>query len=309
MNIQHTQQDLLAYHAGLYAYLNYGIEQATDTTMQYGLSVIKSKQAYEDFRMHGGVGMFPVRQEGAQIFMDNVPKRFSFRVFPVIHSMGLGYTKQAEFKDVYGFIKSQGPMMGKAAVLTKNYMAALAFMNNAFPGGSSTGPDGLTLFNANHTTVGATVQNNYDTSLLSPFALENALQKIDAQTTDRDDLPNDIQGKFTLMTGTLNNAQAFRIVKSDKLAGSNVNDTNEYLQGRIGSIKLDKFINYGMTTMANAWALFPENKNENKLIELFIQDYRVVVDELKSVDSLAMYGHFENLYTFLDWKGTWGSKP
>lgn len=309
MIIQHTQQDLAAYRVGLYGYFNLGLEEQMDTTGIYVGKTIKSKQAYEDFRFHAGVGLFPVRNEGENIFMDDIPKRFSFRVTPVIRSLGLAHTGQAEYKDMYGFIRGQGPMLAKAAQATKNLMACDTFFNKAFPGGTSVGPDGLTIFNTSHTTTGAAVQSNYGTSMLSVYSLEDALQSVNDQRSDRDSLPTDINGGFKLVVGTRLEALAYRVVNSTQIAGSNANDTNAWVNGRIKSIERDKFVNYGMSTLQNAWALVPAMKSENPFIELFIKDYSFEVDHIKRNDSVAFYSQFENVYAPIGWRGTFGSKP
>jgi hypothetical protein len=309
MVIQHTQQDLTLYHIGLYGLYNLGLEEQEDTTGIYNPKVIRSKQAYEDFKFTGGVGYVPIREEGEEIEMDDIPKRFTFRVTPVIHSMGLGRTTQAAYKDVYGFIAKQANDLAEATQITKNLMACDTYMNKAFPGGTSLGPDGKTLFASDHTTVGTDTQSNYGTSTLGPTALETAIQAIRDQRTDRDLMPANITGKFKLVTGPLLNAQAYRVVKSIQIAGSNANDTNAWITGNIGSIEVDPHVNYGMTTMAQAWALFTMNPKWMKNIELFIQPYRTVMDDLKKIDSTATYVHFENLYSHLGWKGTYGNKP
>lgn len=309
MVFQHTQQDQLAYHAGLYGYYSLGMMEQEDTTGIYMPKTITSKQAYEDFRYHAGPGYMPIREEGEEIEVDDIPKRFTFRVTPVIHSMGLGHTTQAAYKDVYGFIRSQATMLAESTQITKNLMAADTFMNKAFPAGTSTGPDGKTLFASDHTTASTDTQSNYGTSTLSTFSLEAAIQAIRDQRTDRDAAPANITGKLKLVTGPLLAAQAYRVVKSIQIAGSNANDTNSWVTGNIGEIEQDPHINYGMTTMAQAWALFTMNPKWMKNIELFIQPYRTVIDDVKKIDSTIMYAHFENLYAHLGWKGTYGNKP
>lgn len=307
--IQHTQQDLLAYRVGLYGYFNLGLEEQVDTTGIYVGKQIKSKQAFEQFRYHAGPGLFPVRNEGERVFIDDVPKRYTFTVTPIIHSLGLAHTNEAEYKDLYNFIRQQGGWLAKSAVATKNLMAADTFMNKAFPGGTTLGGDGVTLFSSSHTTTSATVQSNYGTSAMSTFALEDAIQQINDQRSDRDLLPTHVEGGFKLVTGPRIEALTHRVVKSTQIAGSNANDTNDWLSGRIKQIRVDKFINYGMTTMQNAWALIPAMDKENPLIELFIKDYSFVADELKRTNSIAFYAHFENLFAAPYWRGCFGSKP
>jgi len=294
---------------GFHALINKGLEKATPTHQRYIGATIRSRQAFELFAYHGGLGLFQQRDEGDRVKIDSVAQRYRQRVTPVIHSLGLQYTKQAQYKDLYDFIKSQGPLVAHSATSTINLLAANTFMNFAFPGGSSNSPDGVTLFNSAHPTQGSTTQSNLGTSVISYFSLEDALTAIAGQTLDREDLPRMVDGGFKLLVTPWNHAAAVRAVKSTQVAGTNANDTSEFVSGKVKDIVEDPYIGYQMSTMRLAWALVPMKSDENPHRFMQIEGLRTHVEYEGKTDTTSMFAHFENTFFTMGWQGTFGSKP
>ena len=294
---------------GFYALINKGLESTDPMYQRYIAGTIKSRQAFELFAYHGGLGLFQQRDEGDRVKIDSVPQRYRQRVTPIIHSLGLRYTKQAEYKDIMDFIKSQGPMVAQAANATMNVQATNFFMNYAFPGGSSFSPDGVTIFNSAHPTVGATTVSNLGTSVISYFALEEALTSIANQILDREDLPRIVNGGFKLFTTPTNNAAAVRAVNSIQVAGTNANDTSEYVGKKIKQIIEDPYIGWQMPSMRLAWALIPAAQNENPHRFMQIEGLRTHVEYKGEDDTTSMYAHYENTFFTMGYQGTFGSKP
>lgn len=293
---------------GLNQLINLGLEQQDPQHMNYVGGTIKSRQAFERYGFHAGLGLMQQRDEGDLVKLDSVPNRFRFNIYPVIHSTGIKYTKQAEQKDIYSFIKSQAPMISQSANATLNLMAANAFMNLAFPGGSSVGPDGLTLFNSAHTTVSGT-QSNVGTAPMSYFALEDALTAIRTQTLDRDDIPRVVRGGFQLVCTPYNIAAATRAIESSQIAGTNANDTSKFVSTRINKVWDDQWIGWQMPSMRLAWALIPSAANENGNRFLLVDGLRTHVEYQGQTDTTSMFAHMENAMVNLGWQGMYGSKP
>jgi len=307
--IQTVQANVDLARVGLHMLINLGLKNIQPQYMEYVGETVQTKQAFERFAAHAGVGLFQQRNEGDLVKIDTPAQRWRFNVYPVIHSLGLKWTKQSEFKDMYGFIKGQAPMIAQAAVATQNLSATNTFMNLAFPGGSSLGPDGLTLFNTAHTTLGTSVQSNAGTAPISYFALEDALTNIRAQTLDRDDIPRQLLGGHKLICTPYNEAAAIRAVESSQIAGTNANDTSKYVSQRIKSVWADQYIGYQMSSMRLAWALIPANSAENGNRMLQVEGLRTHVEYKGENDIYMMFAHYENAFFNLGWQGTWGSKP
>lgn len=294
---------------GLNSLINLGLEKMDPQYMNYVGGTIKSKQAFERYGFHAGLGLFQQRDEGDLVSIDSVPQRFRFNIYPVIHSTGIKYSKQAEQKDIYGFIKGQAPMISQSANATLNLLAANTYMNLAFPGGSSVGPDGLTIFNSAHTTVGGSTQSNVGTAPMSYFALEDALTAIRTQTLDRDDMPRQVRGGFDLVCTPYNVAAAIRAVESSQISGTNANDTSKFVSTRINKVWDDQWVGYQMTSMRLAWALIPSAANENGNRFLQVDGLRTHVEYTGQNDTTAMFAHMENAFVNLGWQGMYGSKP
>lgn len=309
MALQLTINDIAAARIGLYGYFSLGLEEQEASYQQYIGGTINSKQAYEEVRYHAGLGLFKPRVEGDQIAVDDMPRRFTYRIYPIIHSLAIKHSSQVRMKDFYGIIKKQAPLMSKSAMATRNIMATNAFVNFAFPGGSSVGPDTLTIYNSSHTTVGATVQSNYGTDSISYTAIASAITNVRKQLLDRDDLPRPMKGGWNLWCGFNNEEPANRILNSMQVAGTNANDTSKWARDNIKNIVVDPYIGYLTTSTANAWGLLPAAKDENPFREMIIEGYRSEMQYDIFTDSWITAMHFENVFAPFGWQGTYANKP
>ena len=199
-------------------------------------------------------------------------------------------------------------MLADSAIMTMNLMAANFFANLAFPGGSSLSPDGQSIFSAAHPGVGTLTQSNLGTSPISYLALEDAIQQIKGQKGDRG-LPRYNMGGWDLICTTANEGATTRAVNSKQIAGTNANDTAEFVSGRINRITADPFIGIDDATLLDIWMLVPSAKDENPFAYLSAESVRTTGWYDGESDVTKFSAHMEGVMMTSGWMGTFGSNP
>lgn len=144
-----------------------------------------SEKQYEDDYTMSGLGLFPVKTEGANILYDDPIAGFSKRYTHVTYSLGFRVTHEMMSDDLYGPMRNMGKALGRSARQTKEIQAA-SLWNNGFT--STTGsPDGVALFAHNHPLKGGgTEQNELSTAAdLSRSSLQQAINDFEDTVDDR----------------------------------------------------------------------------------------------------------------------------
>lgn len=300
-----TQTMQLIHREGLWKLINDGIENINATWSQIVPNTIKSKQAYEEIQTHAGLGFFQAFTESNGVTYDTPVPRFTKRYIPVIRTLGVKHTKQAEQKDLYGFIKKLGPMMADSAVATLNLLAANV-LNLGFS--TMTSPDGQPLFSASHPLIqNGSVDSNLGSAALSGLALEAAIQNIMNQKTDRG-IPRYFMGGFKLVVNPALAGVATRAVESVGLQGTADNDTNAFVRGSIRSRVVDPLIGFGGNGTQYSWFLIPAEAKDSPLFRMDVQP--LTTDTDYDIDHMVYkyVASFETLFDNFGWRGLYGSQ-
>ena len=296
-----TQTMPLLHREGLLKLINDGVENVPATWNKICPNTIKSRQAYEEIQTWAGLGFFQNMDEAFGITYDNVVPRYTKRYYPIIRTLGVKHSKQSAQKDLYSFVKAQAPLLSQSAVATMNFLACNV-LNLGFSSTTMASPDGVALFSASHTLVGSQTDSNLITQSLSGTSLENALQIAMAHKGDRG-IPKYYQGGFKLAVGPGLAGLATRSVKSVQLAGTNDNDTNEFVSGMIKEIIVDQMLGFDNTSLANYWYLIPAAPQDNPLFYMEVSPMAVETDYEIDYQVTKFAASFECLFDNLGWRG------
>lgn len=204
----------------------------------------------------------------------------------------------------YGQMKKMSKALARAG-RAKVEKDAITILTKGFKGttGAFLGRDKLTLFHDAHTLVdSAKTCSNMMTEPLTEASLKKALKMMSEQL---DEAGNLIQMKATkLIIPPALEDTALRLLHSAQLPGTQLNDTNEYLKGRLKIVVMDYlgtnaggsdicwFLQDGERHELNFfWRIKPEFKNEEDF-DTFVAKYR---------------GYMRYSYGFSDWRGMIGS--
>lgn len=185
-----------------------------------------SDKAQEEMVMNYGLGLAPVKSEGAAIMLDDMGEHYANRADHVTISIGFAITEEAIEDNLY---KSQA--MSKTEALARSMgqtkeVRAAALLNGGFSG--TTYGDGVVLFSASHPVIdGGSAQSNTAAVDMSEAALKSAFVDIQGWKDDRGLKVNVLPRK---LLHTVNEKfTAFEILKSDlstALGGASVTNTN-----------------------------------------------------------------------------------
>jgi hypothetical protein len=232
----------------------------------------KSEKAAEEMIMTVGLGLAPVKAEGAQIFLDNMNDGYTVRAEHSTVALGFAITAEAIEDNLY---ESKAELMGQALsrslAETKELRGASIF-NLAFDSGTPIG-DGVSLCNASHPlNNGGTVSNTVSADL-SETAIKNAITKIRTDFVDDRGLkvkilprklivhPNDAFTAYEILKSDLStsiatvNAAGSDVATSSVLAASNRNNVNSL---RAGGLFPEGHMVYDYLTDTDAWFILTD---------------------------------------------------
>jgi hypothetical protein len=177
-----------------------------------------------DAVQYGGPGVFPQKNEGAPVEMDQVNQGWAFRWKVLTHASGMIVTREAAKDTKYSKIMSDAKSMGRGASETPNYHTAL-FLDNAFDVTKPVIGDGLPLCHVAHTTPsGVTFANTFTDS---QFALtEEGVEQVGINLElfiGEDGMPLPIKGK-KLVFHPSKRPIAEKLMMTTKKVGTNYND-------------------------------------------------------------------------------------
>lgn len=263
-----------------------------------------SDKAQEEMVMTYGLGLAPVKSEGAAIMLDDMGEHYSNRADHVTISIGYAITEEAIEDNLY---KSQAlsktEALARSMGQTKEVRAA-AILNGGFSG--TTYGDGVVLFSASHPVIGGgSAQSNTVSSDLSEAALKAAFIGVQGWRDDRGLKVNVIPRKLLIPVNL--KFDAFEFLKSDlatTLGGSAATNTNN-----VNSIKgmfADGVAINNFFTDTNGW--FIKTDAPNGLVMWNRRALKMRMDYQDPFTGNIICTASER-YSFMvgDWRGVYGS--
>lgn len=222
----------------------------------------KSEKAAEEMLMTVGLGLAPIKAEGAAIAMDGMSDGYVARADHSTVALGFTITREAIEDNLY---ESKTDMMGRGLARslaeTKELRGAAVF-NLAFDAGTPIG-DGVSLCNASHPLFNGSTVSNTVAADLSETALKNAITAI--RTTFVDDRGLKIKVAPQKLIVHPNDAfTAFEILKSDLSTSTATNsttgvtNTNNINSLRAGGLFPQGHMVYDYLTDNDAWFILTD---------------------------------------------------
>lgn len=187
--------------------------------------VTSSRKAFEEEVMSIGLGLVPVKDEGAGVAYDSGADSFVARYDHLTYALAFAITQEAEEDGLYGSLGARySKALANSVQETKEVNGHAVFNNGhsaAAPGG-----DGVPLFSTAHPLFnGGTQSNKLATAAdLSEAALEDALNQIGLWTDDRGLQINVLAKALAIPTAL--RFVAFRLLESPYRPGTGDNDRN-----------------------------------------------------------------------------------
>jgi hypothetical protein len=143
-----------------------------------------SEKAYEEMVMMSGLGLAPVKAEGAAVQFDDMQETYTARVNHETIALGFAVTEEATEDNLYESASMmKASALGRSLAVTKQQKAAALF-NNGFNSTFAIG-DGAAFFSASHGTINGNQSNLLTAADLSETALESALIDISLAKDER----------------------------------------------------------------------------------------------------------------------------
>jgi hypothetical protein len=181
-----------------------------------------SNKAVEEMVMTVGMGLAPVKGEGAHVFMDNVSDAYTVRVEHSAVSIGYAITREAIDDNLYATEgEAKTAALARSMGQTKEVRAA-GLLNNGFSGSFTFG-DGQPIFSASHPLANGSTGDNTDTADISEASIKASQIAISAFVDDRG---LKVQAKPMMLITTPSDAfTAFEILRSDLSTTTATNST------------------------------------------------------------------------------------
>ena len=188
--------------------------------------VVTSSKAFEEEVMSIGLGLVPVKDEGAGVAYDSGADSFVARYDHLTYALAFAITQEAEEDGLYGSLGARYSKALANSVQETKEVNGHAVFNNGFTGGAFAGGDGVALFSTAHPLFGGgTLSNKLATPAdLAEASLEDALNQIGLWTDDRGLQLNTLAKKLAIPTAL--RFTAFRLLESPYRPGTGDNDRN-----------------------------------------------------------------------------------
>lgn len=190
------------------------------------MDVIKSDAAFEVFGVMMGMSTLQVKGEGEALKYDTSRQMYTPRFNPLTYALGFKISMEMQqdgsaMRNAQRFTK----MLTKAAMQSKDILAARPINEGYTAGKVQDGGDGQILFSANHPSPVGVQSNTISTPAdLSEAALESLFLQIRRAVDDRGIRANIMPRKLVIHTDLV--PEAHRILQSDKRYGTADNDAN-----------------------------------------------------------------------------------
>jgi hypothetical protein len=188
--------------------------------------VVTSEKAFEEEVMNIGLGLAPVKDEGAGVAYDSGADSYVARYDHLTYALAFAITQEAEEDGLYGSLGARYSKALANSIQETKEVNGHAIFNNGFTGGAFAGGDGVALFSTAHPLFsGGTLSNKLATPAdLAEASLEDAFNQISLWTDDRG-LQLNIMARLLAVPTTLRFV-AKRLWSSQLRPGTADNDTN-----------------------------------------------------------------------------------
>ena len=240
-------------------------------------NVESSDRAFEEEVMLSGFGNAQVKGEGQGIAFDDAQETFTARYTHETVALAFAITEEAIEDNLYDRLASRyTKALARSMANSKQVKAAAPLINGLPSTDSFDSGDGVSLFNASHTTLGGSFANTLATQAdLNETSLEQSLIDIGEMTDERGLL---IAAKgVKMIVPPENQFNAERLMKSQGRTGTADNDINAV--NSMGMIPQGYRVNNYLTD-ADSWYIITDVPNGMKMF-------------VRSPLSTAMEGDFD----------------
>lgn len=265
--------------------------------------VVTSNKAFEEEVMNIGLGLAPVKDEGAGVAYDSGADSFTARYDHLTYALAFAITQEAEEDGLYGSLGARYSKALANSIQETKEVNGHAIFNNGFTGGAFAGGDGVALFSTAHPLFGGgTLSNKLATPAdLAEASLEDAFNQISLWTDDRG-LQLNIMARMLAVPTTLRFV-AHRLWMSELRPGTADNDTN--------AMKDMNMLPGGMTvspyfTDPDAWFILTDCEDSLKSFERKKLERGMEGDF--ETGNCRYKARFRQSWGWSDWRGTFGSE-
>lgn len=293
------------FRVGLEEIVELGAQDVRPDHAQFIGSTINSKQDYEKIGSLSPFGYALQTPEGTDATTDSLAQPFLRNFSTKRYALAFDVTKQANYTDFYNKVKNPARLLARAVAETIEVSAANIF-NLGFTtpanGGTQT-LDAAALFSTAHTSAGANQANTPTTALaLNAVNVETGLAQMRTQKGHRGQ-PIRRAGPVKLITSYDQQALAFRICQSMNMAGTNENDTNEFLRSIVQPLPIFDI------TSATYWFLVTAEKQYNPLVRMNRMPLDIQSEYATKSGIWSFTVDQEWLFFAKEWRSTWGTNP
>jgi len=262
--------------------------------------IYQSHKNYEEDVGLTGMGMAPVKPEGAALKYDTMKQSFVTRYTNVAYAQGFIISREEMEDNLYAeFGPARSENVAFSMLQTKETVAANIFnraFDNTYPGG-----DGVSMINALHPTEGGTLSNTLSVAAdLSEAAIEDALIDISQFRDNRNNHIN-IQGRCLVVPSQLA-FEATRILKNPQRSGTANRDISAIYQMGVlpEGIKQNHYF-----TDTDAWFILTNCPKSLKYYERTAPKFEQ--DNDFSTKNAQFSGYERYSFGWTDWRGVYGS--
>lgn len=249
-------------------------DEAEKTEKQYndifGDNVIDSKQLYERFMQMSDMLPADLTYEAQEPFSDEPEPVASQDFYPFRASRMIQWDDLVEWVDQYDFIRKERMPMITEAFVNRKEMVSASLLTLGF-GTNNFGIVAEPLFTTNHVLAGTGSNRLATDSPLSPLMLLAMRVLIRTQTTYRGN-PLKWDGNMHVIVSPFNSTYAKVIMDTEKLPGTNNNDTN--LARERTTISVNDYLPptspavFCRATKKHGWAIINQLPFMSKLISM-----------------------------------------
>jgi hypothetical protein len=259
-----------------------------------------SDKSYEERVQYTGLGLAPVKSQGASISFEDAKQGYVSRITNITYAIGGIVTREAIEDGQYESIASRIAQYIAFSIRQTEENVGANILNRAFTPGY-TGGDGVVLCSTQHPEESGNQSNMLTVAAdLSEASLEDMLIQI-MQATDAKGLKISLIGRKLIVPPQLT-FEATRIMETMQQSGSANNDINA--MKKLGMIPDGIVVNHYLSD-PDAWFI-----KTNAPEGMIVQNRRAVEfaqDNDFDTENAKMKGSIRKGYGWADWRGIFGS--